>query len=83
MARGTTATFEVSPMEAEVILAASSAAEGVFMLLRRYDDDVIREQPSELHKRIVERLTGDLDKEVVQVEPTAPAPEPTPKKLIF
>jgi len=82
MARGTTATFMVSPTEAEVILAAENVAAEIYMVLRRYNDEEIRDQPSDLHARIIERLSGDLDQPAPPPSPVEAAPAP-PKKLVF
>ncbi|MEM6885787.1 MAG: Flp pilus assembly protein CpaB [Verrucomicrobiota bacterium] len=82
LAQGTTATFVVSPKEAEVILGAQRASDSVYMLLRRYDDETIIEQPSSLHARIAERLTGDLDQDTFDPGPVE-VPVAPKKKIIF
>jgi len=82
LAQGTTATFIVSPKEAEVILGAQRASDSVYMLLRRYDDEGIIEQPSTLHERIANRLTGDLEQSVIDPGPVE-VPVAPKKKLVF
>ncbi|MEM1158753.1 MAG: Flp pilus assembly protein CpaB [Verrucomicrobiota bacterium] len=83
LAQGTTATFVVTPQEAEIILGATRASDSVYMLLRRYDDEAIIEQPSTLHERIATRLTGDLAAPVdVDTGPVVAPVEPK-KKIVF
>ncbi|MEM6821869.1 MAG: Flp pilus assembly protein CpaB [Verrucomicrobiota bacterium] len=82
LARGTTATFEVTPEEAAIILAADAIAENIYLILRRYDDEKIRDQPSELHERIVANLTGDIN--VTEPEPLPViAPEEPERKVVY
>ncbi|MGF1678075.1 MAG: Flp pilus assembly protein CpaB [Candidatus Methylacidiphilales bacterium] len=81
LARGTTVTFLVSPKEAEIILAANTSANNVYMILRRYDDQKLNDHPSQLHERIAKRLTGDLDQNVV-VAPVV-VPKETKRKTVF
>ncbi len=83
LAQGTTATFMVSPQEAEVILAASTVAESIYMMLRRYDDEEITPQPSTLHERIANRMTGELEKAVVETAPVVVPVEEPKKKIVF
>ena len=83
LAQGTTATFLVTPKEAEVILAADTATEGMFMVLRRYDDDAIIPQPSSLHERIADLITGDLEQTVVEQAPVADEPVAPQRKTVF
>lgn len=82
-ARGTTATFLVSPAEAEIILSAKSAAQELFMILRRYDDAETYQQPSGLHERVYKRIVGDLEKAVVESKPVEAPVAPPTKKVVF
>lgn len=78
LARGTTATFEVSPKEAEIILAAERQGAPIAMALRRYDDEEIIQPQGTLS---TEPFKGFMPEPEAPPEIEAPPPPPTRKKV--
>ena len=84
LARGTTATFDVTTKEAELIMSADGQAQGggLMLVLRRPDDEVIDPPPSELHKQLIGALQGENTRKKVE-EPLPVAPvAPARKKIL-
>jgi len=71
LAKGTTATFDVTPRDAEIIMAGESKCSGLCLVLRRIDDEVITPPPSDMYRSIIDSLTGQN-----QVKEEAPPPAP-------
>ena len=83
LAKGTTATFLVTPEQAQIILNATNIADGVYMLLRRYDDEDTFTQPTALLEKISSLIAGEGQEPTV--EPVAPVEAPTApaRKIVF
>jgi Flp pilus assembly protein CpaB len=71
IAMGTNAAFEVTPQQAEIITNAESIAGSIWLVLRRFDDDVVFPPTNDLEKGIIDSLQRS-EKSVV-------APPPPPK----
>ncbi len=82
MARGTaTATFDVTPHEAELILSAEGQASNLMLMLRRFDDETITPPPSDLYKDLITNLSGESTRKKVEEPPVQPAPQPRKRVL--
>ncbi|MDD5260636.1 MAG: Flp pilus assembly protein CpaB [Methylacidiphilales bacterium] len=82
MARGTaTATFDVTPHEAELILTAEGQASNLMLMLRRFDDETITPPPSDLYKDLITNLSGESARKKVEEAPVQPAPQPRKRVL--
>lgn len=75
MAMGTTATFEVSPQEADIITNAESTASSIWLVLRRFDDETITAPKTDLEKNIIASLLRTTPE-----APVAPPPPAAPKR---
>lgn len=82
LAQGTTATFIVTPQEANVILSASLNSDSIYMTLRRYDDEAIEEQPTQLHAMISDLLNNKLIEQEIDLGPVE-APVAPKRKTVF
>jgi len=71
LAMGTNATFEVTPMEAEIITNAESVSSSIWLALRRFDDVSVNEPRNELEKGII----ANLNRTHVNVPEVVPPPE--------
>lgn len=80
MAQGTTATFEVTPAEADIISNAEDVASNLWLVLRRFDDEEIKPPRSELEAKIIASLQRVATKAPPPPEPVKPAPA---RKQVF
>ncbi len=80
LARGVTATFVVSPREAEIILAAEDFSSNLALVLRPLEDEGKVDQPSELHGNMIRALMGETAEKRKAVIPDAPPPAPAPPR---
>jgi pilus assembly protein CpaB len=81
LAQGTTATFEVTPEEADIISNAETIATSLWLVLRRFDDESVRAPNNPLEEKIIASLkrTG-IKAPPPPSEPTKPA---APRKTVF
>ena len=76
LGEGTIATFDVTPLEAELIMGALRASQGINLVLRGYDDKEKRPILNPMHLKILSGLNQEIGKTVVQETP--PSVNPTP-----
>lgn len=82
MALGTTATFEVTPEEADIITNAESVAGALWLVLRRFDDDQVRPPRSPLEEKIIASLQRK-DIKIASPPPPEPTKAPAQRKTVF
>ena len=75
---GTTATFEVTPEDAEVIISAENKGR-ISLMLRRFDDDAIAETKGVIETQLIDDIKPFSQVQVEQ-KPAEPVP---PKKKAF
>jgi Flp pilus assembly protein CpaB len=81
LAQGTTATFEVTPEEADIISNAETIASSLWLVLRRFDDEAVRAQRSPLEEKII----ASLKRTNIKAPPPPPEPTKAPaqRKTVF
>jgi hypothetical protein len=82
LGEGTIATFDVTPLEAELIMGALKASQGINLVLRGYDDKEERPILNPMHTKIISGLKQVLGKEVVQEVPAPVAPSPVRRPVL-
>lgn len=81
LAQGTTATFEVTPEEANIISNAETIATSLWLVLRRFDDESIRAPGNPLEENIIASLKRtNIKAPPPPAEPTKPPPQ---RKTVF
>jgi Flp pilus assembly protein CpaB len=83
LGEGTIATFDVTPEQAELVMGASRASAGaITLILRGFDDNVIREITNPLHQKIISGLKQEQTRSVASPAPVAAPPAPSRKKVL-
>jgi len=80
MAQGTTATFEVTPEQADIISNAEAVASELWLVLRRFDDDEIKKPRSSLEEKVIASLHRT---DIQAPPPPEPVKPTTTRKTVF
>lgn len=80
MARGTNATFEVTPAEANIISNAESVASTLWLVLRRFDDTTITPPATPTEEKIIASLQRN---DISAPPPAAPIKPTNQRKTVF
>jgi Flp pilus assembly protein CpaB len=81
LGEGTIATFDVTPEQAELIMGAVKASQGIYLVLRNYDDKEERVISNPMHQRIIAGLKQQQAKQAPP--PAAPAPAAQTRKKVL